>query len=301
MPSSLFPPGSFSAPFSPRERLALALEKALDLRRNALNEEISPSLRADDARPPSPDLAFFDHWFTLKYYFLFKKNLTVTNIQFAELFALMREHIHSAARAERDTAGRPHLHLLTRQDYRLFIENVLHDVERSPDTGAALDLAISTFREVFDRTILIAPFFGSCAVFLPGHLDLDLPLICSESGYIHSCGRLVYLRNVEKVRKARFLTRLESYLDTHYVDGRKAALIPYSHEAFSDYDEHERDMLRNGLDDVKLYVTKYFIGTYPLVDVLEELRVDLADRLLDTVCWSLHRASYARGAKESGR
>jgi len=39
---------------------------------------------------------FFDQWFCRSgkaYYFLFRKNLSVTNIQFAELLALVRHHL----------------------------------------------------------------------------------------------------------------------------------------------------------------------------------------------------------------
>jgi hypothetical protein len=103
----------------------------------------------------SPDRAFFDHWFKRKYFFLFKKNLDVTNVQFAELFALIRTHL-ALADDPSGKVGRD-VHLLTRSDYRRFLYDVLRDITRSSSPTDATDLAVTTFGEIFERTLLIAP------------------------------------------------------------------------------------------------------------------------------------------------
>ena len=273
---------------SPVERLRHALRQAFDAgRRSAtdwelevlrdLGSRLGSAKRYEDSS--KPDKVFSDNWFTRRYFFLFKKNLSVTNIQFAELFSLLRTHATYVGDDDRVTHSWPQLQLLSRSDFRDLLDHVLHDVELSGDTEKAIEHAAATFQMVFERTILVAQFFGSCAIFVPPYLDFDLGLICGESGYIHSCGHLVYVRNVEKAKKESFLENLNAHLDEHYASGKRATLIPYSHEAFTKSDEHEREMLRGGLDDVKIHTTKYFIGAYSLVDVLNELQERIDDRV----------------------
>lgn len=271
----------------PVEQLRHALREAFDQSRlleSSTERDLVADLRWSNQRVADqqlmkPDNVFFDNWFVERYFFLFRKNLTVTNIQFAELFALLRTHVSYDEKYEAGRASSPQLQLLSRADFRALIGHVLRDISRMDDTNKAIDFAATTFLDVFDRTILVGQFYGSCAIYLPPHIKLDLGLICGESGYIHSCGHLVYLRNVEKARRDSFVSKLQDHLAKHYTSGQRAALIPYSHEAFTKTDEHERDMLTGGLDDVKIHTTKYFIGTDSLVDVLADLEDRMGDRL----------------------
>jgi hypothetical protein len=270
---------------SPAERLRHALRQAFD-QKQQLPVDTDTALLRDVGFPVGPrgtedqllkpDQVFSANWFVTKYFFLFKKNLSVTNIQFAELFALLRTH---ASYQGRDTHLSPHLQLLSRDDFRSLINHVLHDISLSSDIDSAIVNSAATFQDVFDRTILVAQFYGSCAVYLPPYVQLEPSLICGESGYIHSCGHLVYLRNVEKATKERFIANLEHHLDEHYTSHRRATLIPYSHEAFTDHDDHEREMLRGGLEDVKIHATKYFIGADALVDVLDDVQQRMGNRV----------------------
>jgi tRNA G10 N-methylase Trm11 len=69
-----------------------------------------------------------------------------------------------------------------------------------------------------------------------------------------------------------------------YIGTQKSRILfrPYSHEDFTYFDRGQQHDLRFGLDDVKLYTQKYFIGDTRLVSVIEEMRTkaEFADKLV---------------------
>jgi hypothetical protein len=220
---------------------------------------------------------FLESWFTQQLFFLFKKNLSVTNIQLAELLALLRTHIHLET-----GSGLSHLRnfqFLSRRDFRAFVHRLLADYPSMTysSTHERAVIAATSSVSFFARTILIAPFNTSCAVFLPEHLRVDLESICAQSGYIHSCGHIVYIRNVEKSDKDRFFSHLDSHLNEHYRSGRRAFFAVYAHEDFTRYDRSKAEALRHGLDDVKIHVDKFYIGKSPLLDVIREMRAKYSE------------------------
>jgi hypothetical protein len=171
---------------------------------------------------PSPSSSsvgfFFDDWFRKKgltYYFLFKKNFKVTNIQVPELLALIRTHLHES---------------------------------RTPVKHPQF-VSISGFRNILQDVF-----------------------ICFLSGYIHSCGRCIYICNTYKARANELFTDLTGHLAKHKSNSKRILFRPYSHEDFTTHDRDQQDDLKSGLDDVKMYAQKYFIGSESLSDVVEGMR-----------------------------
>src|SRR5207253_3797420 len=155
---------------------------------------------------------FFDKWFRENgqaYYFLFRKNLKVTNIQFAELLAL----IQSTARSK--TTGKPahELQFLSVSEFYEAVSDIVDSFPRQHKSPRArYDLIAQMYYSLLSRHVAVECFFGSCAVFVPPNLQIDLPLICAHSGYVHSCGLNIYTRKIDKAKKDEFFTALSRHL-----------------------------------------------------------------------------------------
>ena len=224
---------------------------------------------------------FFKVWFRQygePYFFLFTKNLKVTNMQVAELHALLRTHI-----VWRKTKTRVRDFQLI--DVHEFYESVqsLHNSfnpansEGSVPGPTSNDVIPELYGDLIRDIVCIQLFFGSCAVFLPPGMTLNPLAICAESGYIHSCGPSVWNRKIAKATKKGLTDRLEEHLNKRNI--KKARLIVYAHEDFTEHDRNNAQALKDGLDDVKLHLEKYYIGKESLVQVLQKIQVHFGDRL----------------------
>jgi len=130
---------------------------------------------------------------------------------------------------------------------------------------------LKLYAEVLRHTILLDVFHGSCSVFFPPHLSLDLFQVCSESGYIHSCGRNVYARELAIADDKDFVKAFAAHVEQYHAK-EKVFLTVYSHEDFSVNDRDHASYLRGGLDDVKIYAEKYYVGQRSLVSLLQNLQ-----------------------------
>lgn len=221
---------------------------------------------------------FFKKWFLgngSSYFFLFKKNLKVTNIQFAELLALIRTYTTP-------TEGNEHIRDLLFRSTSEFNDAINGIVAAfSQDSNAPdsqYELIAKLYSSLLCRTIVVDCFFGSCVVFVPPELKIDLLSICAYSGYIHSCGDNVFIRRISKTNKEDFFNTLKKYLDNKPKDG-KCFFSVYAHEDFTDYDRPKASELRSGLDDVKIFVEKFYMGSERLVSILKEMRKEFKEFL----------------------
>ncbi|MDX6529048.1 MAG: hypothetical protein QOH41_1338 [Blastocatellia bacterium] len=223
---------------------------------------------------------FFAEWFRSHgsaYYFLFRKNLKVTNIQFAELLALIRAHNHS-----RETNEPVHdLQFLSVDEFYSALTELVDSFPRSSVSPRARhELIARMYYALMSRHVVVEAFYGSCAVFVPPNLEIDLSLICAHSGYVHSCGKNIFTRKIDKARKEE----LFEALDKHFAKERKYEKAPffivYAHEDFTSNEKPEKkEYLRDGLDDVKIFVEKFYMDAERLVDVVEAMRERYAGKL----------------------
>jgi tRNA G10 N-methylase Trm11 len=220
----------------------------------------------------------YKSWFRNRgtpYYFLFKKNLSCTNIQFAELFALVR------MRFTGDIDEGRNLHFVTIDDFLKDFGDVAAPLfDEIKDKNTFIEKFIELYAEILRPIVVIEPFFGSCTIFFPPHLTLDLFKVCAESGYIHSCGYNIYTRRLDKAFEEDFLDSIGEYLKSRT---KKVFFKVYAHEDFrSDGDRNAAADLRSGLDDVKIYLEKYYISNKPLVEVVQDIKKAQKDQLIVT-------------------
>lgn len=233
--------------------------------RSQLGGMIRDSFWADSSLDIS---AFYSKWLRSagrSSFFLFRKNTTVTNVQFAELLVLLRRHI-----VPRDhTARERRLHLVAKSEYYRLLQGASTG-DPHEDRGFKTDHVVNTYGDLLLHTAVLDAYRGTAVVLLPPSLELDIAAVCFESGYIHSCGQLIYIRNVGKASYKDLVERLDQYLRRTSSD-RPLQLTVYAHEDFSAHDFRTRAKLRSGLDDVKLWVEKFYIGDTPLADALTHL------------------------------
>lgn len=160
------------------------------------------------------------------------------------------------------------------------LERLIETFLETAPLGQWLSHFVQLYEPVFSRTIALDAFFGSCAVFIPPTLDINIRAICAESGYIHSCGPSIYLRKLYKARRNEFFNILDGYLRSNQQNGKKILFTVYAHEDFTEFDREFADELRYGLDDVKVLIEKFYMGRESLVWVLKALREKFGNRLV---------------------
>lgn len=224
--------------------------------------------------------AFFRSWYREQgtpLYFLFRKHLGVTNVQYAELIELIQNL------ATDTTTNLPvgQLVFQTTESLKATIVETVNSLLDIPKSRRAshIDRFAKLYADVFVGTAAVDMFYCSSAVFLPPGLNLDLERLCAQSGYVHSAGRSIYIRNIKKARQQDFELSIESHLAKQGTSSTPTPFVVYAHEDFSDFDKEAKDQINRGIDSTKLYVEKMSMGGYRLSQVVQDLRARFKGRL----------------------
>jgi hypothetical protein len=170
--------------------------------------------------------------------------------------------------------GKPvrHLQFVSVPEFLASVESIVDSFSDPRDPakpGFPLDTIADLYADFLQNIIAVDIFFGSCVLFVPAEIAIDLKSVCGYSGYVHSCGKCLFIRNIHKARKDLLFEKLSTHFqqnpDTYF------RFIAYGHEDFPT-DKHHASDLRDGLDDVMVFVEKYFIGAEPLVTVLRDIK-----------------------------
>jgi hypothetical protein len=232
----------------------------------ALGDRVTARTAIDNPKAFADNL--LHHWFTKHgsaTLFLFKKNLRVTNVQFAELLALVRTELRSSGH---DIAGE--VQFASSHEFKRTVTEIAGALgDLSPSTFA--DTLTDLYARLLDRMVVVRCFYSSAVVFLPPHLTISLPTLVARAGYVHSAGTAVYVRRMDKAHPEEFRRAIKRHLDATVGRGQRLTFIPFSHEDHSSHDRHVEADLRSGLDDVKIHVEKLFVGQERLVSFLRTL------------------------------
>jgi hypothetical protein len=222
--------------------------------------------------PSFPKDDFFTEWFRnhgRTYFFLFHKNHRVTNIQVAELIALVRTYCKGNTND---------LQFLSVGGFKEAVARLVDSFEqKGRNYRPRYRFIASQYYEAIRNTAAFDVMYGSCLLYLPPNIEIDLEAISSRSGYVHSCGRSVYVRNIYKATKGEMIEKVLDYLGQ---SKNRCLLRPYSHEDFAYHDRNQAEDLKSGLQDVKFYADKYYIESERLAAVIEDLRVKFKRNLV---------------------
>lgn len=208
-----------------------------------------------------------------KYAFLFNQNARRTNLQIAELLSLIRCHTYRVGTRVREND----IEFTTFDEVKRFLQEVMDHGDLTSEEN--FDSFVENVSAFMQDKILMEALYGSASIFLPMHLTIDVDLICGESGYIHSCGDLLILRNAEKVTEYKFKKEIRRCIKVFRKNSSKFLIVPFCHEDFSPHDRETTPFLQYGLDDVKLNMSKAFIGATKLYDLLEIIGEEFGDHL----------------------
>jgi 16S rRNA G966 N2-methylase RsmD len=220
---------------------------------------------------------FFQNFFVKHgkaYFFVFKKNFKITNMQVIELFSLIRSHIKNL-----DESDVKNLLFFSSSELENSIEQIYSSFQDITDVDERIDAISLNLHSVLKNSITIRIFHGSCAVYVPEHFKVDLRSVCSLAGYIHSCGINIYSRNVDKADSNYFFKNLKEYINGTN-SSKKRRFNVYSHEDFSKNDRIYEPDLRDGLEDVKIYIEKYYMGNENLSSVIRKMQSEFKDHLI---------------------
>lgn len=252
-----------SKPTKASKRLATCIKNAISQEHNEFQWDI-----------------FFKSWFREQgsaYFFLFRKHLGVTNTQYIELLSL----VENLAIDENTKNPVDELVFQTTENLKTtFIETVNSLLDNPKSRRSSyIDRFAQLYIDVFSGTAAVDMFYCSCAIFLPPGLTLNLEQLCARSGYVHSAGKSIYIRNIKKARNQDLEQAIKSYIDQNSTDDVPIPFVVYAHEDFSDFDGDAKDQITRGIDTTKLYFDKMSMGSYRLSQVVQDLRQSFKGRL----------------------
>lgn len=222
--------------------------------------------------------------------FLFHKNLSVTDITSAEIFALIKRKTNACTTYTAD--GGPIIpDFLDDPQYTRYIENLLLPFAFDAKVkGQEVDSYLKRISEevtelhedFFYKTISFDRLFNSALMHIPRSLVVDCQAVVAESGYIHSAGHSIYARRAEKTSTNEITQNLEEFLAAH--PGRTFALEAFSENFLKSNIDPEgsselSSSIRNGIDGHFFEFGKQYIGSLPLTDVLPILEECLSDKI----------------------
>ncbi len=236
------------------------------------------------------------------YFFLFRESTSVTNIQYAELYSLLKDGakcnnqkidciiFHSTKELRKDMealwfssvcqlnsfSNYCRLNIKTEKTAKEKQEEVKYFKQTVKDIQA---IYATAYENQTRHTILIEPFANSCCVALPPEVELDVNFIVGQSGYIHSCGEAIYIRSFQKAEVSDLVSNLKlvhgGIVDKYRTKSEKAAPVKfciYCHEdSLSQYPRTLQAFGPPSFENIRLYRHKNFIGATPISDLAEAM------------------------------
>ncbi|MEM6416059.1 MAG: hypothetical protein AAF720_15545 [Pseudomonadota bacterium] len=213
------------------------------------------------------------------YFFTFRAGVDVTNIQFAELTALLgrfSSYAFTQANEPELEIGLRNLQFHSTNEVRTILSNLWNSMV--PDIDHVRDFVADeeTFKsvsktiklscaEIASRTIVVDFFKNSAAVFLPSTLSISLKNITINAGYVHSSGDLIYSRNTDKSSIAECTEKIERYLTIQNDVGVKVPFCLYTNGIFDKWESSlVKSEIRGGVNNLKFSGDKNYFGGVPL-------------------------------------
>lgn len=248
------------------------------MRDDAISQHLLAALRSSTNRHQIKPERIFNYWFRRDgtcLFFLFKKNLRITNIQFGELLSLLKTHIRV-----KGYARVPHLRFLSVPEFHWSFCRI----KETFDLGSPKERSYVAYAygQHFGQTVVIQPFFCSCAVYLPPLMSLDLLKVCGESGYIHSCGANLMTEFVYDTRTRHLFRAFDSFFKTKR-DKKARVFTVYAREDWPLGSERQPRAVQDGIDQVKIPVNKFFMGNDPISTVLAKIKQRYGSKMLRVV------------------
>lgn len=275
--------------FDPTNHLIAQIHNALDEFRKELFVRVHADPVTTDAHSVAGDFAvrlsqavYYDNGSTA----IFKANESRTNIQRAELLSLLT--IHTVATQHKDLIGVDvPLQFFSTNELREALSNTWVSLVPDKETFEQFMNADDVY-DTICQTILraycslavysvVIDFFDCSAVIFPAPgLAIDFETLLRQSGYIHSIGRTIYLRNVRKTSVAEITSNIKNHIGEEVIDGAwKVPFCLYCNEIFDEFQTtQETEDVTGGIDELKFRSEKFFFGGRPIYSFRDALLSD---------------------------
>jgi 16S rRNA G966 N2-methylase RsmD len=221
---------------------------------------------------------FFKEWYYEHgnaYLFTFKNHLGVTDLQYAELYSLIKQYTTTDIKHDKPVTD---ILFHGSQDFKKTFQEIVDAfIEGSnAKTGINWDSFTELYESLLNNSVILDARYGSCTLLLPPTLHLKLSQVCAQSGYIDSCGKQIYAKRIDKARSSKLIDRLSSYLLARIskTDRRPAVgKIKFGLWAFENFLKNELN--EKGIEALKIYAHKVKIGNEKISTVVNKIRDDV--------------------------
>ena len=211
--------------------------------------------------------------------FLFAKNVSVTNLSLNELLSLVRTFSNHR---EKGSDSRISPQFSSDAEYSSFFRNMWESIfddyegaigEIKIRVNDVCEQIVKNYSDVILRMAIFDTYFTTAFLNMPLSMSLNLREVVANSGYVHSAGKALYVRNSDKANKSELMVQLREYLRQN--PGEKFFLIPYADEFVGPpKNNYSAASLRNGLDGVRFNFWKHSVGRSTLQEVLAQIPED---------------------------
>ncbi|RED37695.1 putative RNA methylase family UPF0020 [Rhodopseudomonas thermotolerans] len=126
--------------------------------------------------------------------------------------------------------------------------------------------------------IILDAYHSTCAVAISKDLEIDTASIVGRSGYIHSAGQLLYIRNAAKFEASACIVSLRRYHASISEASGSSGRLPFflmANEHLDPYDHSRPDAGGgSGIVQTRIPKDKYFIGGQPAGDFWDAILLD---------------------------
>lgn len=225
---------------------------------------------------------FFGKWFYEEgkpYAIFFKKNLEITNLQYAELYPLIRQY---TSETDLFCTESSHTDVMfhNSEEFKHTIERLVYSYINSAKSLDEINWEIfyEAYESLLSLGVILDQRFGSCSLLMPPSLSIEINQVCAQSGYIDSCGLQIYVRHIEKAKSNEVSNSVEQYIEkreSRRVEKKFPKLIEIATWSHEEYRESH-----GALDHLKLHEAKVRISNIKISDLVKKLVADYPDTLI---------------------
>lgn len=199
-----------------------------------------------------------------RYVFVFKQGFKKTNVHAVEFIYLLQMHTVLGK-----SGKSKHLQVVSTNDILESADQYLPIIRGARDDDERAK-TLESFVAFFGNKAVVDFNMTTATVFLPDEAAVDFAAIVAESGYVHSFGNYIIVDDLQNLTEIRLTNALEYAVKLSTDEGYKTLLVPYCHEDFTSRDRTKSMFLADGLDDIKFYISKAFVGQKRLYHLLKE-------------------------------
>lgn len=200
------------------------------------------------------------------YHFIFRCNHLVTNIQYRELVELLRIH------TKQDDLLLP-VEFMNKQQVKKYLQEFLEEfpdaLKKSYFPKYEKQKLYEAYKKKLYHTIIIQSYSTSCIVWIPNFLTVNLAAVCRDSGYIFTCGKHVFHRNVDEADYENLEQAVGEFLENQAINAR---LIVYDEREFSFGKKgYEDDYNENGMQSIQIESNRSYFKNISVSEAAKRL------------------------------